>query len=822
MRVSYRWLKEYVDPGWPVEELADRLTMAGLEVGEIERRGEQVKGVVVGELLSVEPHPQGGRLKVCRARVSPERTVTLVSGAPNLRAGERVAVALPGALLPGGRVIGAVDLRGVVSEGMPCSSRELGLPEDRPEEEAGVLVLPHDAPVGQEVSEYLELDDAVLVLDLTTNRGDCLSMLGVAREVAALAGAELRLPALAALDSGPARLPGRPPVTVDLEAPDLCPRYTGLLVEGVRVGASPGWLQRRLMAAGQRPINSVVDVTNYVMLELGQPLHAFDYDRLEGGRIVVRRARAGERLVTLDGVERALDPEMLVIADAEAPVALAGVMGGERSEIRPGSTVLLLESAHFAPASIRRTSRRLGLPSQASTRFERWVDPAGTVAALARVMYLLGGVPGGGQAVGGPVDAYPRPIEPRRIALRPARVNLLLGQRISRDEMVRWLRRLGLEVRRAAGRVGDQSDGGRSHLVVTVPTRRPDLVGEADLAEEIGRLRGFDRVPSRLLEGPLFPGRRPAQAPVFDRVREALSAAGLFEVLTYSLIDPRTWDRWALDPAHPWRRAIAVANPLRQDRSVLRTTLVPGLLGVLAYNASRGSASLAAYELGSVYLSQSIPPDSLPEERPMVAAAAAGEPAPRGWLGPRFPADFFFLKGAVEAVLGALGICGAVFEPCAHPLLEPGRAARIRVGSAELGYLGELSSRLVEEYRLPAPAAVFELDGRPLCELCRLVPAFQPLPRFPAVARDISLVVREGLASAEVESVIGRAAGELLEALVPFDVYRGEGVPAGCRSLAYSLTFRARDRTLTDAEVDEALDRVRKALVGELGAVLRS
>ncbi len=821
MRVPYAWLKEYVDIDMSPEELARVLTMQGVNVDAVERPAA-FSGVVVGRVLEVAPHPNADRLRVCRVDVgegngSDGRYRTIVCGAPNVAAGQHVPVALPGAELPGGVRIGRTRLRGVDSEGMICSARELGLPD--PSGGAGIMVLP-ELPVGEDLKAALGLEDAVLVLDLTPNyAAHCQSMIGVAREVAASRGAAVRRPAVRLAESARATASA---ARVRIEAPELCPRYAARVIRGVRVGPSPLWLQRRLEAAGMRPINNVVDVTNYVMLELGQPLHAFDYDRLAGSgpdvkEIIVRRAREGEKIVTLDGQERALLPDDLVIADARGAVAVAGVMGGESSEVTVETVNILLESACFDPLAVRRTARRLGIRSEAAARFEKGVDPEGCGFAADRAAGLIQGL-AGGEVLRGLLDEHPRPLKRRRVTLRPERLNALLGTDLDASDIAAYLGRLGFDVQDAAGEA----------LLVTVPTYRPDVASEADLAEEVARLHGYENIPTRLPRSPAVPSPLGRQRALAEAAREVCLAAGLTEVMTYSFMGTELLDRAGV-PDDDWRRAaIPLANPLSADQAVMRTCLLPLLLEALAHNARHQQADAALFELGRVYLPSRLPLAELPEESLVLALAAAGRVEEPHWQGPPREADFYYLKGVVEAIGERLGLAGRLaFERAALPGFHPGRTARVLLcrpagEPVEVGVVGEVHPDVAEAFDLPGRACAAELDFSALLAGADPVRTYQQLPRYPAVDRDLAFILRDDVPAARAEEVIRVAGGDMLEKVTLFDVYRGAGIPPGHRSLAYTLVYRAPDRTLTDAEVDAAHDRVRQRLGEELGARLRS
>ncbi len=816
MRVPYRWLQEYVDITLGPDELAEALTMQGLGVEAVERPAPAFSGVVTGRVLAAEPHPNADRLRVCTVDVGEAEPRTIVCGAPNVAAGQTVPVALPGAVLPGGLTIGEARLRGVLSRGMICSAKELGLPD--PTGGAGILVLAEPFAPGRDLREALGLDEAVLVLELTPNYAmHCQSMLGVAREVAALTGGGVRVPAPAVREAARAASEA---AEVRIDEPGLCPRYVARVIEGVRIGPSPLWLKRRLEAAGMRPINNVVDVTNYVMIEMGQPLHAFDLHRLDGAggrkRIVVRRARPGETLTTLDGAERRLEPDDLVIADGPdgaRAVALAGVMGGENSEVTPETTAILLESASFNNLTVRRTARRLGLLSEASARFEKWVDPAGCRAAADRAMTLLQEL-AGGQVLAGAVDVHPRPVAPRRIAARCARINGLLGTDLSHEEIAAIFTRLGFEV----------SDFHAGSILVTVPTRRPDIEGEADLAEEVARLYGYNRIPVTLPRSPAVPAVLGAERRLTAEARAVCLAAGLNEVMTYSFMNPAGFDRIGLAADDPRRCAVPLANPLSEAQGVMRTCLLPLLLEVAAANVRQRITDVGVFEIGRVYLPKGLPLAELPEERLSLGAVLMGAAGRGGWYGGAEEADFYHVKGLVEAVCRRLGVDGVSFEALAAPGHHPGRTARLVApgDGATLGVLGELHPETARAYDLPGRVLAVELDLTALMARARPVRTHRPLPRFPAADRDLAVLVPDRIPAARVEATIAEAGGDLLESVCLFDLYRGAGVPEGWRSLAYSLVYRAADRTLTDAEVDAVHGRVCAALAERLGAQLRS
>ncbi|NPV74253.1 MAG: phenylalanine--tRNA ligase subunit beta [Pelotomaculum sp.] len=806
MFVSYKWLQEFVDIDISPFELAERLTLAGIAVEAVTEPGKDIEKVITGRIENIEPHPNADKLVIASVNTGRER-LQIITAATNVRQGDVIPVAVEGARLAGGLVIKRAKLRGVESRGMMCSGQELGIdPRMMPSDQAhGIMILPPGTPLGKDVKEILGLDDFILELDLTPNRGDCLSVYGVAREVAALLGRPLR-PVEPAYPEMGESIEGQ--VRVDIEAADLCGRFVGRLIKNVRVGPSPLWMQQRLRFAGIRPISNIVDVTNYVMLELGQPMHAFDYELLEGGHIIVRRAREGEKITTLDGVERQLAPGMLCITDPSGPVAIAGVMGGQATEVTGKTASVLLESAFFNPISIRRTSKVLGLRSQASLRFEKGIDIGGCARASARAAQLIVEM-GAGEAVCGSVDAYPAPVLEKKIALRPARVNYVLGVDIPKEEAGSILSRLQFKVQDAG-----------EELLVTVPTHRVDVSLEIDLIEEIARLHGYNQVPGTLPYGLSTHGIETREQLFTARIRDLLAGSGLYEVVTYSFTHPRVFDNMNLPPDSPLRNAVRIQNPLSEEHSVMRTMLLPGLLEILAGNYSRRVQNGAVFEIGRVFHSRG--EQRLPEERPVLAAAAAGRTQGNWNTAPR-EMDFYYLKGVLEKLFGSIGTKAVNFRPeTSNPSFHPGRTALLEAGGLELGVLGELHPHVSERFELPEKVVAFEIDLINLLSVSGQPVRYSPLPRFPAVERDIAIIVRQGIPAADIFDTIRKAGGDLLRSVHLFDIYCGEQVPRGFQSMAFSLKFLAGDRTLTDVEVSERIEVISRTLAGKFGASLRS
>ena len=814
MRVPLRWLREYVDISLSAEEIAHQLTMSGTEVGSILRVGAGWERIVVGRVEEIKRHPNADSLFVATVDVGSER-ITLVTAAPNLHAGDVVPVVRAGGRLGADRVVEARRFRGVASEGMLCSGDELGISADKDT----IYVLEPEAPIGIDLRDYL--GDDILDIELTPNRPDCLGVVGIAREVAALTGAARRIPQAAA-PLGASPIGDHLQVFVD--DPDLCPRYTAAYVDGVRVGPSPPWLQRRIHLSGMRAINNVVDVTNYVMLEMGQPLHAFDAARLRDATIRVRRARQGEAMTTIDGERRELLPDMLVIADAREPVALAGIMGGIDSEISDGTTRVALESATFDPRSIRRTSRALRLGSEASKRFDKGLDVELASAASWRALDLIASLAGGTTA-NGLADVRQPAAERRQIRFTPGDVAGLLGETYSVEQIEGVLRPLGFDV-------GLEQES----LEAIVPTWRGDVEGKADIAEEVARITGYDAIGTALPSGSIPPTFEDPTLRWEETVRSALAAAGLQEVITYSLVDPAAatrLDAAAPDPSGPAPSsasreaekrdaAIAVANPMSVEHSVLRTTLLPSLFLTVSANLRFGPRA-CIFEIARVYLP---PLDPLPREERRLAIAIAGHRLPEAWSNDPATVDFYDLKAAVEGAFRALHLAPpeiAAGSGTRAPWAHPGRSAAVTATGtdAPLGAMGQVHPRVAERFEIGVELYAAELDLTRLLALAREEVSVSALPRFPAVERDLALVVGDDVSHDELTSTIRSSAGPLLEDLALFDVYRGKPVPDGHRSLAYSLTFRSPERTLADDEVATALDSIEREVAARFGARLR-
>jgi phenylalanyl-tRNA synthetase beta chain len=801
MRLPLAWLAEWVPLPAPAE-LARRLELAGFEDVAVSHTGPDLSELRVGQVVACERHPDADRLSVCRVELGDGEPRTIVCGAPNVAAGQKVAVALPGSRLPDGTRIKKAKLRGVESHGMICSSRELGLGD----EHAGILVLDPGARVGAPLSELLGAEGAVIEIGLTPNRGDAASLQGIAREVRALFGGGLRPPETAPAEAG---VPAERAARVRIDAPDGCWHYCARIVRGVRIGPSPERLRRRLEAAGLRAINNVVDATNQVLLELGQPIHAFDLAKLSGAEIRVRRAAAGERLTTLDGAERSLDPRDLVIADAARPLALAGVMGGADSEVTEATTDVLIESAHFEPAGVRRSARRHGLHTEASYRFERGVDAEGVVRAADYAARLLC-ERAGGQVAPGRIEARggPRPAR-ASIELDLARMNRLLGTAIARDEAAALLERL--EIRCHAE--------GANALRCQAPSHRNDLERPEDLAEEVARLHGYDRIPTTLPVAELAPARLPAGYLLGDRARGVLADLGLVELMTMPFVAPEELLRLRLEESDPRREGLRIQNPVQEQESCLRTLLLPSLLRVARQNRSRQVDRLAVFELCRVFVPRA--GAALPDEPLLLSALWTRGRDRHLWDPPDPPPLFFEARGVAERLFAGLG-----YEACLRrggnvPYLHPGAQAEITVSGRAIGSVGELHPEVLQAFELDVPGALLELDLGALAATPVPRKRFVEPSREPAIRRDLAVLIDREQSAGELCEAIRKHAGEALVSVELFDRYEGRGVPAGRVSVAFRLVFQRADRTLVDTEVKEAMDVVVRALAERFGAELR-
>jgi phenylalanyl-tRNA synthetase beta chain len=792
MRVSLNWLKDFVDIDISPERLADLLINAGLEVEGIVRTGEGLDNVVVARILSMRPHPNADRLTLCTVSTD-EKTHSIVCGAKNMKEGDCVALALPGAHLPNGMRISKSKIRGEVSEGMLCSEAELGIAK----ESEGIMILPEGLRLGEPIRTALMLGDTILEISITPNRPDCLSVIGIAREVAALTGKELKRPEVRFTEGG---FDTSSAASVEVLDIDSCPRYTARVIKGIKIGPSPLWMQRRLEASGVRAINNVVDVTNYVMMEMGQPLHAFDLNLLAGRRVVVRRASDGERITTLDGVERVLDGDTLVIADDERAVAIAGVMGGVGSGVSDGTVDILIESAYFRPSTVRRASKRFGLHTESSHRFERGVDPNGALEASSRAAQLIIEL-AGGKASAKPIDIYPSRVNPMDIEMRLGRARSILGIDLGAGSIVDCLKRLGFQVRELD----------RERVMVTPPTFRVDLTREIDLIEEVARMTGYERMPLTYPKIEARAGEKDKKGEIEGRIRGFLSGAGFYEAVTYTFLSPRVLSLFLPSGSEPVR----LLNPLSEEQSVMRTTAIPLLLEVVRRNLNHQNEDLRFFEIGRVFPSKG----DKRGERAVVSGIMRGRRYPKSWNLPGDELDFFDLKGVVENLFGCLG-AKADFSPTESiQFLHPGKAALISIDGMDAGIMGEVHPEVMESLDIKGRAYIFEVELGSIMGSFREV-SFSHIPKFPAVYRDAAVVVDNDVPAEVVYKVI-KGVDPLVDSVVLFDLYQGAPVPEGKKSMAYSIRYQAHDRTLREEEVNALHERVITAIRETVGGVLR-
>jgi phenylalanyl-tRNA synthetase beta chain len=791
MKISEAWLREWVDPELSSRDLANRLTMAGLEVDNVAPAAPMFTGVVVARVIDVAPHPASASLSVCRVDDGQAQSVQVVCGAPNVREGMLAPLARVGAALPCGVRIETANVRGIESFGMLCSARDLGLAESS----TGLMWLQAEAPVGQPLRDYLHLDDAILEIELTPNRGDCLSVAGIARELMAITGAAVKIPAIAPVK---ATIEASLPITIEARAD--CPRYAGRIIRSITPGLdTPLWLQERLRRSGLRSINPVVDVTNYVMLELGQPMHAFDLTRLRGG-IRVRRAKEGESLTLLDGREIALAAGTLIIADHEIPLALAGIMGGKESAVNSSTRDIFLESAFFAPRTIAGRARANGLNTDSSYRFERGVDPDLQVRAIERATALLLETLGGDAGPVVNVAHHERMPQRLDIVLRPAQVEQLLGVVVPPERIAQILCSLGCQVKARD-----------SEFVVRPPSFRFDLAIEADLIEEVGRIHGYDRIPVTTPSYQPIIHQQPDDKIRIDRLRTLLVDRGYQEAITYSFVDADADHLF-----HPEQRSKRLANPISTGLAVMRSSLWPGLVKAVQYNLNRQQTRVRLFEVGLQFAKS----EQNSWQAPMLAAVATGDVLPEQWGAARRAVDFYDIKGDVEVLLRLAGVRGrTVFQAQPRPALHPGQSARIVCDQHEIGWLGALHPAVEASLELQQRVFVFEVKLKALTG--GYIPHYREVSKFPAIRRDIAILVDESVTAAQVEDCVLSAGGDCLQDLRIFDVYSGEGVADGRKSLALGLILQDLARTLRDEEVDAIVSRVVDKLTQTLGASLR-
>lgn len=795
MKLPMSWLSDYTDiEGISPKEYADKLTMTGSKVEGVEYLGAELDKVVAGKVLSCEMHPDSDHLHVCMVDVGEGEPLQIVCGAPNVAEGQMVPVALNGAVLPGGVKIKKGKLRGVVSNGMICSHEEMGISESLLgyEPEYGILVLPDDVKPGTDVKDLYGLNENVVEFEITSNRPDCFSIIGLARETAVSFKKSFKIPEVTfheTLDKITDKL------SIDVQDKDKCLRYTSRMIKNVKIGPSPKWMRERLEACGIRSINNMVDITNYVLLEYGQPMHAFDLRHLEGGKIIVRRANDGEIIKTLDEQDRKLTSDDLVICDAVKPVAIAGVMGGFNSEIKPDTTEVAFESATFDAASVRLTAQRVGLRTEASSRYEKGLDYNNTIPAIERACQLVEEL-GCGEVVGGAIDVIGNVKDAQPIMFRPEKINAFLGTDISTDEMVEILTSLEVKI-------------DMENMMLTPPSFRPDLVAEADIAEEIARFHGYDIIPTTLLSGESVIGMKNKEQKVEDKINEVLTAQGMSEIYTYTFVSPSIFDKLNIPAESPLRNTVKITNPLGEDTSVMRTTTIASMMEVLARNYNYRTTSAKMFETAKIF----IPTEAgkLPEEPVIITLGMYGENA-----------DFFTIKGVCEVLFEQLHIDGVSYIAVTdNPTYHPGRCAEIKVGNKILGTIGEIHPSVSRKFGIDTECYVGELNLENILATMNDDVKYHHLPKYPAVTRDFSILLDKITPVAEIEAVIRKAAGKLLDKLELSDVYEGHQIPEGKKSVMYKAAFRADDRSLTGEEADNLHDKIVKKLENALGAQLR-
>lgn len=810
MQVSIKWLKDYIDFTETPEQLADKLTMAGIPVENVVDPGEGLEKVVTGRIEKLEPHQNSDHLQICTMNVGLAENIIIVTGAQNVAEGQVVPVAMVGAHLPNGMKISKGKLRGVASNGMLCSAQELKLDlEKLPEEQkTGIFILPSDTPVGIPAKDVLGLNDVVLEFELTANRADCFSVFGLVREIAAITGNKPHFPEIKVNEDDNTKL--NDIFSVEIADPDLCSRFSTRMLKNVKIGPSPEWMQQRLEGAGIRSINNVVDVTNFVMIELGHPMHAYDYDKITGKKLIARRAIEGEELHTLDDTSRKAKGKMLVIADSEKAAGLAGIMGGFETEITDTTTTVVLESADFYGPCIRRTARACGLSSEASGRFERGVDSETTIKALDRAAQLLQEM-GACTVCEGIVDVYPNPKQANYVTFTPEQINNHLGTNIAKDVMLNIITSVGFDVTK------DEND----EITVKVPSWRNDVTCMADISEEIARLHGFDKIKSTLPNGVSMQGTQSAKQTFIDKVKTSLSSQGLYETISFALTNEETFNKLNIPQDSPLRKAVPIMNPLSDEYPLVRTTLLSSIFDNLARNLARKNDDVALFEVGSVFFPKALPVTELPDEVVKIAGAITGRRNAQGWNQTNDMVDFYDAKGIIEELLANLRVTRYTVETGTHYAMHPGKTALFKKGRDVIATVGEVHPAVLSAYGITKPVYIFELDATIVMKYMAKDLKYKALPKYPATSRDLAMLVDVDVNAADIEKAMTKAAGQNLTQITLFDVYTGKQVEEGKKSLAFSLTFQSNDKTLTDAEIDPAIEKIVAKLQKDFNANLR-
>lgn len=810
MQVSIKWLKDYIDFTETPEQLADKLTMAGIPVENVVDPGEGLEKVVTGRIEKLEPHQNSDHLQICTMNVGLAENIIIVTGAQNVAEGQVVPVAMVGAHLPNGMKISKGKLRGVASNGMLCSAQELKLDlEKLPEEQkTGIFILPSDTPVGIPAKDVLGLNDVVLEFELTANRADCFSVFGLVREIAAITGNKPHFPETKVNEDDNTKL--NDIFSVEIADPDLCSRFSTRMLKNVKIGPSPEWMQQRLEGAGIRSINNVVDVTNFVMIELGHPMHAYDYDKITGKKLIARRAIEGEELHTLDDTSRKAKGEMLVIADSEKAAGLAGIMGGFETEITDTTTTVVLESADFYGPCIRRTARACGLSSEASGRFERGVDSETTIKALDRAAQLLQEM-GACTVCEGIVDVYPNPKQANYVTFTPEQINNHLGTNIAKDVMLNIITSVGFDVTK------DEND----EITVKVPSWRNDVTCMADISEEIARLHGFDKIKSTLPNGVSMQGTQSAKQTFIDKVKASLSSQGLYETISFALTNEETFNKLNIPQDSLLRKAVPIMNPLSDEYPLVRTTLLSSIFDNLARNLARKNDDVALFEVGSVFFPKALPVTELPDEVVKIAGTITGRRNAQGWNQTNDMVDFYDAKGIIEELLANLRVTRYTVEAGTHYAMHPGKTALFKKGRDVIATVGEVHPAVLSAYGITKPVYIFELDATTVMKYMAKDLKYKALPKYPATSRDLAMLVDVDVNAADIEKAMTKAAGQNLTQITLFDVYTGKQVEEGKKSLAFSLTFQSNDKTLTDAEIDPAIEKIVAKLQKDFNANLR-
>lgn len=797
MLVPMSWIKDYVDIDCDIIEFTDAMTMSGSKVEGYEELGKEITKVVVGKILKIEGHPDADKLIVTQVEVGKKEIIQIVTGADNVSEGDYVPIALVGSTLPGGINIKKGKLRGIPSNGMMCSIEELGFSkEDYPNApEHGIFIFEKQYDLGKDVKEIFGLNDKVVEYEITSNRPDCQGILGIAREAAITFNKEFKYPSITVKEAGE---DVNDFIKVEIEDEELCPRYTARVVKNIKIAPSPLWMKKRLIAAGINPINNIVDITNYVMMEFGQPMHAFDLSKIAQNKIVVKRASDNETFVTLDGEERKLDSSVLMICDGEKEIAVAGVMGGENSKVEDDVKTILFESANFKGSSVRITAKKLGLRTDASGKFEKGLDPNNCLDAINRACQLIEELEAG-EVVSGIVDEYPTVLESKKVEYNKDSINALLGTDIEEDFMVSIFEKVGCIV-------------DTENKIVSAPTHRPDLEREADLAEEVARFYGYDNIPVTIANGSATIGAKTYEQKIEDITKEVMEAYGLSEAMTYTFESPKVFDKLAIAKDDKLRETITIKNPLGEDFSIMRTISVNGILNSLSNNFNKRNDEACIYELGKIYLPYELPLENLPDERLQLTMGLYGKGV-----------DFYSTKGIVEALLEQLGLLNEVSYEVSNEKnwLHPGRQAKILVKGKEIGVIGEVHPTVTDNYEIDTKAYLVVIDMPNLIKNSTLDRSFMPLPKYPAMTRDIAMLVKDEIMVAQIEEVIKKYGGRNLVEVTLFDVYKGEQIEKGYKSVAYSITFRSPDKTLKEKEVNKSMTKILSALEKELDAQLR-